>query len=81
MVVGADDASCADVHAEEAVEGQQQGRHGDSLLPVLPLLVPGEMLQVHQQERLYTGEEVTFAIPRECVPGGNNVVIARTRLR
>ncbi len=50
-----DDKGRADVRAEEAPEVRQQGGAGRALLPLLLLLVPREMHQVHQQERLHPG--------------------------
>lgn len=57
----ADDTRGTDLRAEEAEQVQQQGRSGGAVLPVVLLLVPREVRQVHQQECIHpgTGEIVT----------------------
>lgn len=50
-----DNTRNADVHAEEAAEVGQQGRTGGAVLPLVLLLVPREVRQVYQQERLHPG--------------------------
>lgn len=50
-----DDKSSADLRPEEAPQLGQQGGAGGLVLPLLLLLVPREVYQVHQQERVHSG--------------------------
>lgn len=54
-VLGTDYPRDTGVHEEEDGEDRQQAGASRAVLPVLLLLVPREVHEVYQQERLHTG--------------------------
>lgn len=55
-----DNTRYAYIRTKKAPKIGKQGRAGRPVLPLVLFLVPREMRQVHQQERLHTGIIITF---------------------